>query len=171
MTITLQSVALRSAIVVSAMLIVLVAAATEDASPSAGSWTIALVALACAVGAAVQPDGPAAGVAIALLLVNWLMVVDDELSLLTPVGAVLVLVLHTAASLESVTPAGIHLAPSTYRRWAIRWAIVAAAAIGTWLAALAAANIDHTSNIVLVLGIGLLVGGGVWLMRARVLSA
>ena len=170
MTISPHALVFRAALVCCALIVVLIAPLTSGASPTAGSWVVGAAALACAVGAAAYPDGQVVGVSIALLLANWLMVVENELSALTPVAACCLVVMHLCASIASLTPLGTHLGSASYRRWATRATVLCGIAIALWLGAFIADDVEPASGIVVVLGLGVLLGGGVWLVRARVLA-
>lgn len=162
--------ALRASIVVATLVVIGAALLTPGASPTALSWFVAAVAVACAVGAAAMPDGHLATAAIGLLLGHWLLVVDGSLNVWTPIAAAGVVVVHVAASMEAITPTGSKLTPETYRLWVWRTLAIIAFAVALWLVAVAADHVDHTAGVLLVVLFGLLAGAGIWVLRWRVLN-
>ena len=168
---TARSRALRATIVAATLLVIGIALATPDASPTAMGWFIAAVALACAAGATALPDGHLSTATIVLLLVYWLLVVDSALSALTPVAAAGIVVVHTAASIESITPPGSRFDRATYRLWALRTLFVIGVGFALWLLAVGADRIESPGDAVLVVLFGLMAGTGIWAMRVRLLSS
>lgn len=164
------SVLLRSSVVAFAVVVLVAATFTSGASPDATSWLVAAVAIACALTAALNPDGQAAAATLVALGVNWLLVVNDELSVLTPVAACCGVLLHSAVAVEAVTPRGARLPRPAYRLWAIRTVAVAASAFALWGVALATDGAGSRPGVVPVLALGVLLGGGIWLVRVRVLG-
>ncbi|HLR84472.1 MAG TPA: hypothetical protein VK059_05950 [Nocardioidaceae bacterium] len=167
---TRRSRMLRASIVAATLVVIGAALVTPGASPTAMGWFVAAAALACSVGAYVLPDGHSASGAIALLLVYWLMVVDDGLSVLTPVVAACIVVVHTASSIESITPPGSRLDRATYRRWAARTLLVIGVGCALWLVAVGADRAQDFAGVLIVLLFGLVAGAGIWALRVRLLS-
>lgn len=168
---TAQSRVIRSTIVAATLLVIGIALGTPDASPTAMGWLIAAAALACAVGAYAMPDGHLSSAAIALLLVYWLMVVDSGLSVLTPVAAAGIVVVHVASSIEAITPPGSRLDRATYRLWALRTLAVIGVGFALWLVAVGADRIESPGGVVIVVLFGLVAGVGIWAMRVRLLRS
>lgn len=161
---------IRTSIVVAALMVIGAALVTPEAAPMALSWVVAAAAVACAVGAAAMPDGHAATATIGLLLWYWLLVVDIDTSVMTPIAAAGIVVVHVASSVEAITPPGSRLAQQTYRRWGRRTMAVIGAGFALWLAAFGADRIEHAGGVPLVVLFGLLAGGGIWALRLRVLG-
>lgn len=167
---TARSRVVRASIVAATLLVIGVALATPDASPTAMAWLIAAAAVACAMGAYAMPDGHSSTAAIALLLVYWLMVVDSGLNVLTPVAATGIVVVHAASSVESLTPPGSRLDRATYRLWALRTLLVIGVGFALWLVAAGADRIEHSGGILVVVLFGLVAGAGIWALRIRMLG-
>lgn len=167
---TILSRGLRLSIIVATLVVIGLALATPDASPSASSWLVAAGAVSCAAGAAAIPDGHMSTAAIGLLLLHWLLVVDGEPHVMTPIAAIGVVVVHSAASIESITPVGSKLAQATYRLWATRALVIVGATIALWLVAVGADRVEHDGGLVVVALFGLLAGVGIWALRLRALG-
>lgn len=167
---TARSRVIRSSTVAATLLVIGVALATPEASPTAMTWLVGAAAVACAVGAYVIPDGHSSTATIALLLVYWLMVVDGGLNVLTPVAAVGIVVVHVASSIESITPPGSQLDRATYRLWALRTALVIAVGFALWLVGVGADRVDHSGGVLAVVLFGLVAAAGIWALRWRVLD-
>ena len=161
---------LRASIIIATLAVIGAALMTPDASPIALSWFVAVAAVACAVGAAVMPDGHAPTAVIALLLVYWVQVVDNDVHVLTLVAAVGLVTVHTASSIEAITPPGSRLVSATYRLWTIRVLAIIVATCVLWLVAVGADRVEHDGGLVLVVLFGLLAGAAIWVMRLRALG-
>ena len=163
--------ALRALIVVATLGTIGAALVAPEAASRPLSWLVAAGALACALGAAALPDSHWPTGTLLLLLVHWLLVVDGSLSVMTPIAAAGIVIVHVLASIASTTPTGARPDRATYRRWARRSLALIGIATVLWLAAVGADRTEHSGEVLLVLVFGLLAGAGVWAIRVRVLSS
>lgn len=81
------------------------------------------------------PDSSAALFLLLDLVVLWSVSVPERLGAPVLVAALLLLVLHLAVTLAAVGPPGLVLERSLLRLWALRGVLLAATAVGTWVAA------------------------------------
>jgi hypothetical protein len=85
-----------------------------------------------AVLSAVRPDTHTALVVVALVVWQWLVVVDDPIGPAVVVVASMLLVFHSTIAVMAAAPATAHLDPAILRSWLRRTAMVGAATVATW---------------------------------------
>ena len=109
-------------------------AASETANLAAPDGSILLVVLVAgfALTAVVEPDAHHATWAVALVVVQWALEVDDVTTAAAVVAAVLLFVFHSLVALMALAPANVTLQPAVIRRWAERSAAVVGGTLAMW---------------------------------------
>lgn len=126
--------------------------------------TTGAVLLAVVVG--LLPDSAAPLFLVLALSLRWALVVPDPLGWWTLVAALLLLVIHLAATLGSYGPPALVLPRSLLLLWLRRAAVMVAATVLVWVVAVALEGFDLPSSaIVLVLGLAVVLAWTAFLGR------
>lgn len=110
-----------------------VAAATDAAAGGQAAAVAPLLAVVMGFVAAVRPDSTAGTIAIALVLLHWVVNIDDPTTGWTIVAGIGLVTFHTALAAMAVTPIAVVADARLVRRWVARLALAAASAPGMWL--------------------------------------
>ncbi|GAA4358856.1 hypothetical protein [Angustibacter luteus] len=141
---------LRAVVLVTPPLAVLCAVAAGAPAPGAALVGAALLGLASAA----RPDSHWPAAALAAVGVYWLGWGPAGLSWWSLAAALLLLGCHAAAALASLGPPGMRVDAVTWRTWARRTSVVAAATVGVWALAWGLGRLADTGHLVLtVLGL------------------
>jgi hypothetical protein len=123
----------RWGLAVGATLSVATASAVTGANSLEGSvWVVGMAALTAAIACAL-PASHWASAAITVVLIQWLIVVDDVTSVRAPIVAACLFAFHCAVALMAVAPRGATVDVSIVRCWLRRGALVLTATTATWL--------------------------------------
>jgi hypothetical protein len=139
-----------------------VAASTTTAVVGGGQAPIVLALLVgLAITAVIRPDSHTALFVEAIVVWQWLAVVDDATSPGAAVLALCLFVFHAVIALMAVTPSPAVVDHRIVRRWVLRGVGVGAATLAMWLVVVVMAQRDGpgsvTSATVALLALGALV--------------
>lgn len=135
---------------------------------AAGEVVLALSAciVAFALVSTADADSPGGALVVALVVVQWVVLVDDVTTPWSLGAATSLGVFHVATAASSVAPAGARWSKPMARRWSRRTAVVVLASAGTWLLVAAVAGADLAGNGVVVAAALLAAAGVAWWSRS-----
>lgn len=142
-------------------------AAARHAAESTLPGMMVVLVLALGVGAAIVPDSAAGLLVVATVGYFWVTEVDDRAGVASLVGALCLIVFHSATALAALMPVGGSADRVLAIRWLRRVGFVALGTCAGWGVSAAMVRVRPATNELLVAGALMVLIAGIWLLGSR----